>query len=239
MRAWRNTGRTWKAHVTGRWLAMAVLVGLTAIPLFGSPQQMQILDRLPERPDADSSYIIYLHGRIIEDQGPRPTHPTYGVYEYRKVLEALAADGAVVVGEQRAPNSDIDEFASRVAEQVRALVAAGVAPERISVVGFSKGGGIAIRASALVRNPRVNFVFLAACGSGDFSGVDLQVWGRILSVYEASDEIGRSCAGLFAKAGETGMRLEMEINVGERHGTFYRPHAEWVDPVRRWVRGAR
>jgi hypothetical protein len=231
--------RVWKTTLAVTLLVTALSPGLLGSRQAGPARQPQLLERLPDRPDAGASYIIYLHGRIIEDQGPRPTHPTYGVYEYRKVLEALAADGAVVVGEQRAPNTDIDEFASRVAEQVRALVAAGVAPERISVVGFSKGGGIAIRASALVRNPRVNFVFLAACGSGDFSGVDLQVWGRILSVYEASDEIGRSCAGLFAKAGETGMRLEMEINVGERHGTFYRPHAEWVDPVRRWVRGAR
>jgi len=220
-------------------LATALVIGLLGVAQARPAGQSKILDRLPDAPDAKASYIIYLHGRIIEDQGPRPTHPTYGVYEYRKILEELAADGAVVVSEERAPNTDMDEFAAHAADQVRRLLDAGVPPERISVVGFSKGGGIAIRTSALTRNSRVNFVFLAACGNGDFSGVDLRVWGRILSIYEASDQIGRSCSGLFDKAGETGTRSEIEIHVGEQHGTFYRPHAEWLDPVRRWVRGVR
>jgi dienelactone hydrolase len=122
---------------------------------------------------------------------------------------------------------------------VRSLLRAGVPAERIAVVGFSKGGGIAMRASALLENPRLTFVFLAACGDGDFREVDLRVWGRILSVYEASDEIGRSCAELFARAGPTGERAEIRINLGAQHGAFYRPHDEWLTPVRRWIRDAR
>ena len=89
--------------------------------------------------------------------------------------------------------------------------------------------------SALLRNPRVNFVFLAACGDGDFSGSTLTVWGRILSVYEASDEIGRSCQSLFARSGGTGERTEVRIDTGERHGACYRPRDEWMAPVMRWV----
>jgi len=219
-------------------LATVLLLSVSVDALVGGAQRLAILDRLPDPPNPDSRYIIYLHGRIIEDEGPRPTHPVYGVYEYRRILEALAADGAVVISEQRPPMTDMDAFARHVADQARDLLRAGVAPEHVSIVGFSKGGGIAIRASALLENPRINFVFLAACGDGDFSDTDLRVWGRILSVHEATDEIGRSCRGLFDKAGETGPRSEIEIHVGERHGTFYRPHAEWLDPVRRWVREA-
>jgi hypothetical protein len=218
-----------------RLAASAVVAGSSILLAGAGAQPTRIYDRLPDRPDPGARYIVYLHGRIIEDQGVRPTHPDYGVYEYRAVLEALAADGAVVVSEQRPPGTDMDVYARHVAGQVRTLLDAGLAPERIAVVGFSKGGGIAIRTSALLRNARVNFVFLAACGDGDFSRSDLRVWGRILSVYEASDEIGRSCRGLFDKAGDTGTRSEIEIRVGERHGTFYRPHAEWLDPVRRWL----
>jgi hypothetical protein len=107
------------------------------------------------------------------------------------------------------------------------------------VVGFSKGGGIAMRASALLRNASVNFVFLAACGDGDFSKSNLKVWGRILSIYEASDEVGRSCASLFAKPGSTGQRSEITLNIGEHHGAFFRPHAEWLGPTLRWVHQAR
>jgi pimeloyl-ACP methyl ester carboxylesterase len=201
-------------------------------------RQGKIYERLPANLDLHARYLIYLHGRIIEDKGPRPSHETWGIYEYREILEALAADGLVVVSEQRPPSTDVDLFADHVADQVRHLLRAAVPPERITVVGFSKGGGIAMRASAFLRNARINFVFLASCGDGDFSRSALKVWGRILSVYEASDEVGRSCSSLFAKAGSTGERDEIEIKIGQGHGSFYRPHQEWLTPVLRWSRQA-
>ena len=220
-------------------LASVLLVVVLGLSEAVMAQHLKILDRVPVKVDQRARCLIYLHGRIIEDQGRRPTSPTWGVYEYQKVLEALATDGATVISEQRPPMTDMDQFAAHVADQVRQLLGAGVSPERISVVGFSKGGGIATRASALLENPRINFVFLAACGDGNFQGVNRKVWGRILSVYEASDDAGRSCAGLFAKAGAIGTRSEIRINVGEQHGTFFRPHVEWLDPVRRWVNDVR
>lgn len=219
-----------------RRLALLLLAGVLGLGQAVVAQHLTILDRVPVKADPRARYLIYLHGRIIEDQGRRPTSPAWGVYEYQKVLEALAADGATVISEQRKPMTDMDQFAAHVAEQVRQLLGAGVRPERVAVVGFSKGGGIATRASALLEDPRINFVFLAACGDGNFQGVNLRVWGRILSVYEESDDVGRSCAELFAKAGATGTRSEIRINVGEQHGTFFRPHIEWLDPVRRWVK---
>lgn len=199
-------------------------------------QEGNALDRLPDKVDLRARYVIYLHGRIIEDQGRRPSHPAWGIYEYQQILDALASAGVTVISEQRPPMTDMDRFAGHVADQVRQLLRAGVQPERVSVVGFSKGGGITMRASALLQNARINFVLLAACGDGDFRGSDLRVWGRILSVYEASDEDGRSCASLFTRSGSTGERSEVQINTGEQHGAFFRPRAEWLGPVRRWIR---
>jgi hypothetical protein len=218
-----------------RSIALLLVCGLV-LCRSAAAQQGAVHDGLPSNLDSRVPYVIYLHGRIIEDQGRRPTHPTWGVYEYQQVLEALATDGVLVISEQRQPMTDMDRFAGHVVDQVRELLRAGVPPERVSVVGFSKGGGIAMRASALLQNARINFVFLAACGDGDFSGSDLRVWGRILSVYEASDEDGRSCASLFAKSGATGERSEVQINTGEQHGAFFRPRGEWLGPVRRWIR---
>src|SRR5215467_1113356 len=190
-------------------------------------QGSAVHERLPDKLDVKERYVIYLHGKIIEDEGRRPTHPQWGVYEYDQILKAIAKDGFVVISEQRTAMTDMDQFAKHVADQVQSLLRAAVPAEKISVVGFSKGGGIAIRTSALLQNPRVNFVFLAACGSGDFSKTDIRVAGRILSIFERSDEVGRSCKSLFAKAGTTGKQSEIEINIGEHHGTFFRPHAEW------------
>ena len=214
------------------------LAGSLVLCLAAPASQGTVLDRLPEAPDAKARYLIYLHGRIIEEEGRRPTHPTRGIYEYDAILKRLAADGLVVVSEQRPKGTDIDRFAIHVADQARQLLKAGVPPEHVSVVGFSKGGGIAKRASVLLKNPRINFVFLAACGDDESGKAGPPVWGRILSVYEASDELGRSCRALFEKSGKTGERSEIRISLGEGHGTFFRPHDEWLEPVLRWARGA-
>jgi len=216
-------------------LARAGCLDAESAPTAPAAESTAILDRVPDAPDPEARYLIYLHGRAVEEGGRRPTHPTRGVYEYDRILAALAKGGAVVISEQRPRGTDSDRFAAHVADQARALLRAGVPPERITVAGFSKGGGIAIRASSLLKNPRLNFVFLAACGDGDFDGTDLVVQGRILSIYEANDEIGRSCKDLFGKGGAPGERSEIEVHVGDRHGTFYRVHPEWLDPLLRWV----
>lgn len=197
------------------------------------------LQDVPKNPDPHARYVIYLHGRIIEEQGPRPTHPDWGVYEYQKILDALAAPGLTVISEQRKPGTDMDQYAEHVAGQVRKLLAAKVPAENIAVVGFSKGGGIATRASSLLKNDKVSFVFLAACGNGDFSRSNLDVRGRILSIYEASDEMGQSCAQLFAKSKGAGERKEIKIDTGKQHGTFYQPRKEWTEPLLGWIQKAR
>jgi hypothetical protein len=100
------------------------------------------------------------------------------------------------------------------------------------VIGFSKGGGLAIRTSARLKNDRVSFVFLAACSGND----DLDVHGRILSIYESSDDVGRSCAQLFAGSKSPGERKEIRIETGGGHGAFYRPRPEWTAPVLAWIK---
>lgn len=198
-----------------------------------------VLHEVPKTPYPRAHYVIYLHGRIIEEQGPRPTHPEWGVYEYQKILDTLAAPGLTVISEQRRSGTDMDKFAEHVAGQVRNLLAAKVPAENIAVVGFSKGGGIAIRTSAILKNDKVSFVFLGACGDGDFSSSTLDVRGRILSIYESSDEIGRSCAQLFAKSKGAGERKEIKIETGKHHGAFFEPRKEWTVPVLSWVQKAR
>ncbi|HEV8121360.1 MAG TPA: alpha/beta hydrolase, partial [Candidatus Polarisedimenticolia bacterium] len=97
-----------------------------------------ILDHVPAPLDAKARYVIYLHGRIVEEQGRRPTSPEWGIFEYDRILGALAGEGAVVISEQRPRNTDPDTFAAHVVEQVRQIIRAGVQPEHVTVVGFSK-----------------------------------------------------------------------------------------------------
>lgn len=221
-------------HTLAALLALILLVAPAATAKPGA-----IHHELPKQVDPGKRYVIYLHGRIIEDQGPRPTSKDWGIYEYQQILDTLAAAGLTVISEQRRSGTDMDQFAEHVVDQVRTLLAAGVPGERITVIGFSKGGGIATRASALLKNDKVNFVFLAACGDGNFSAIDRNVRGRILSIYEVSDEAGRSCAQLFAKSTATIKPREIKIETGESHGAFYRPRKEWTEPVIEWARKER
>lgn len=207
---------------------------LSATPVLA--QRGSIHGGVPARPRSDARYVIYLHARIIEEQRiPRPLDERFGPYEYQQILDTLAASGAEVIAEERAPGTDFRQFGSHVADQVRRLLAAGVPAERIAVVGFSKGGAIAMIASALLQDPRIAFVFLGPCGDWVKGRDDVDVRGRILSIYEASDELGTSCEPLFAQASDPGEVRELRIDTGSGHGAFYRPRPEWLAPLLQWV----
>lgn len=221
-----------------RWLRALVVAGGLLLSAVSAPAQGgAILDDVPAQVRPAARYVIYLHGRIVEEQGPRPVDERFGIYEYQQILDSLAASGAEVMAEQRPRGTDFRQFGSRVADEVRRLLAAGVPAERIAVAGFSKGGAIAMVASALLADPRVTFVFLGSCGDWVQGRDDVDVRGRILSIYEASDELGTSCEPLFAQASEPGEHREIRIDTGAGHGAFYRPRPEWLDPLFRWVEG--
>ncbi len=190
---------------------------------------------VPPEVDPDARYVIYLHGRIIEDEGVRPTHPRFGVYEYEAILEELAGDGLEVISEVRPPRADGAEYARRTAQQVRGLIAAGVPEDHITVMGFSKGGAIAILTSWELQKPAVRYVWLAACGDWAFRMSALVPAGRILSIHEASDELGVSCEPLFGRS-DLITAEEVRIDTGEQHGAFYRPVPEWIMPAVEWAR---
>ena len=189
------------------------------------------------RAQGDSRYVIYLHGRIVEEEGRRPTHPDFGTYEYDAILDSLRRSGFIVLSEQRPRGTDSDAFASRVARQVDSLLSLGVSPGAITVIGFSKGGWIAILASSQLRNPAVSFVFMGACGPWAFDKADLHVSGRLLSIYETSDAQGVSCASMFARRSPGSLAREIALSLGRQHGTFFQPRSAWLDLVVAWARG--
>ena len=186
-------------------------------------------NRPPER------YIIYLHARIVEEGGRHPTDPVYGTYEYDAILDTLRTAGYTVLSDQRPPGIGIDTFVTRLTVQVDSLIQAGVEPQDITVMGFSRGGAIAMLGSSRIRNPAVNYVFMAACGEWAFDLPDLHVTGRILSLYETSDTLGVSCAPLFARGGTGSVVREIPLSLGLGHGTFFQPRAAWLEPALAWA----
>ena len=195
----------------------------------------EILSEPPQKADQDTRYVLYLHGQIVQDVGPRPTHPRYGLYDYPLILETLAQGDITVISERRQPGTRREEYSLQVARQVRQLLSAGAAPENITIVGFSAGGVIAIHASSQLPEADINFVFLAACWGWMAAEPELRLNGHVLSVFELSDWT-YSCKELADRSPAPTTFDEFSINTGKEHGAFYLPNEEWVQPVLEWIR---
>jgi hypothetical protein len=222
----------------------ALLAGVLAVSTAGTQggtvsPPAELAD-VPASPDPAARYLIYLHGRIVELQGRKAVSPEFGRYEYDGILAAFAARGFRVIAEVR-PADTGNAFAEKVAGQVRKLLGAGVPGSHITVVGFSRGGGLAVATSARVAQPGVGYVLLAGC-SQEADWVALwapTVRGRMLSLYDRSDHFKPSCAPLFAKAKGLGETREIELSTGLDHGLFYTPRPEWLDLLTAWALGKR
>ncbi len=205
------------------------VLSLLLLVLLGASGQAQAAHR----------YVIYLHAKIVEEDGRRrPTDPAFGIYEYDAILDSLRRAGFVVLSDQRPPGTDSDSFAAHVSQQVDSLLRLGISPRAITVIGFSKGGWIAILASSRLHNPAISFVFMGACGPWAFERPDLHVTGRLLSLYETSDSLGVSCAPMFARRGPGSRIREIALSLGLGHGTFFQPRSAWLGPALAWTKGS-
>ena len=178
-------------------------------------------------PASDDHHIIYLHGRIVQEQeSARAQHPEHGFYELEAIRAAFRDRGFTVHSEIRRKGTSVSEGADRVVEQVRRLLDSGVPADRITVVGASMGASIALHASARLANRDIRFVLLGPCLSRNAPAVAEEEGrppaGRILVIRDQSDV--PSCAP--SPDGQ-----EIVINTGLGHGYLYRPLAEWVEPA--------
>jgi hypothetical protein len=184
-------------------------------------------------------YVFYLHGKIIEDQGIHAVDELhgYGAYEYENILRAFRSENFIVMSEARPKNTDPEKYALRIAAQVDSLLKKCVAPRNITIIGASKGSEIAMLASSELKNKQLNFVFMAACNDDLLQQFpNLRVYGNILSIYELSDDIGKSCASLQKQSSSSISHYkEIRLNTGLKHGFLYKPRPAWVEPAVKWA----
>lgn len=187
-------------------------------------------------------HLIYLHGRIIQDQqDPRPRHPEWGYYELEKILDTFRQRGFEVTGEIRPKGRPLSDSADVVVAQVRRLREAGVPPQQLTVVGGSMGAAIGLLASVRLQDPELRLAVLGACMSQTVALLvkenGAKPAGRILSFRETSDETSEPCpAWVPARDGSPGLSVrEVVLSTGLHHGFLYRPLAEWVEPVVEWA----
>jgi hypothetical protein len=187
--------------------------------------------------DQNARYIIYLHGKILEDEGLDAVHPEHGRYEYLETLSYLASTGGQIISEIRPAETYAYEYAETVTGWITRLLDAGVPPQNISVVGFSKGAFIALLVSDMLENPHVNFVVIAICGDWILLETDIRLSGRVLSLFETSDDYGGSCRGLVERSPGVSDFEEISHSTGEGHGAFYQAEPFWLDDVVGWITG--
>ncbi len=184
--------------------------------------------------------IFYLHGRIVEVQGIHAVDTVngYGAYEYSKILNTFRKNGFKVISEARKINTRPVNYAQHVVYQIDSSLKEGTNPNDITVIGASKGALIAMLTSSMLKNKEVNFVFMAACNSYSLKRFPkLKFYGNILSIYEESDRIGRSCNDFRKRSGKTISHYkEIELHTGLKHGFLFKPLPQWTLPALTWAR---
>lgn len=208
---------------------------LSALMLSRISMAAEIYEDFPRSIRPAEKYVIYSHGLIVEGAEQKPVHPEYGVYDFPAIKLALLAKGQFnVIAPHRPKSTDGDAYAGSLVTGVLKLIRSGVDPRNITLVGFSRGAQLTLQASSLLRNRGINTVLLAVCSSGDFAAAPpTDLGGRLLSIYEVTDVVG-SCAGLAGRSHLLSFE-ELAISTGRKHGAFYQPLQEWVDPVLDWI----
>ena len=181
--------------------------------------------------------ILYQHGRIVEEQGTNAVSPIYGNYEFDSIVNSFKNEGYEVIATVRANNASVEASAIQLAQQVDSLVLEGYNTEDITLIGASKGAGITLLASTKISFNTVNIIVLAICGDElykYYQDNQLTLKGKILSIYEASDEWGKSCAKMNYGSDIQNFQ-EIQLNTKLKHGIVYRPLSEWIYPSIMWI----
>lgn len=191
-------------------------------------------------------YIFFLHGKLVEKQGPNARHACFGIYDYHGIVNAFINQGFTVISEMRPKGTKLYKYSANIVRQIKTLLAHGIPPEQITVVGFSKGNAIALLISAALKNPGVNFVVMSGIS---YTGthvpgcykklIDRSVQflqGRFLSIYDESDQGCDFCQKIFQNISDGAIFKEIKVKNGLGHGLFYRPRKDWFDPVVEWIK---
>jgi hypothetical protein len=197
---------------------------------------VDIYSTLPGKIHPRERYVFYSHGLIVEGNDERPVHQEYGVYDFPAIKMAIFKGGGFnLIAFHRPKNANVELHSAMLEDWVRQLLAAGVPASRITLVGFSRGGGITAYASAHLRDVGINTALMGACANGDIkSPQPLALTGNLLNIYETTDSV-LSC-DVLAKHSHLKSFKEVAISTGKKHGAFFTPRTEWVEPLKVWIR---
>ena len=222
--------------VSGKYLFL--FIGF-AICLSTGCAHPEITTALPKQINPSSNYLIYLHGGIVQDQGPEAVSQYFGPYSYWNILDTFQMHGFNVISEVRPKETEASEYAQKVARQVDTLLQAGVPENHITIVGASLGAYIAIETAHQLKRENLRYILLGLCSEYAlryYQRFKQELCGNFLSIYERTDEKG-SCRSLFDDPNCKSGFSEVRVELGNGHGFLYRPYPEWVSVLVDWSKG--
>lgn len=187
----------------------------------------------------EDRYIFFLHNRFLEEHSLDELHPEFGRTQYKEILAAFKNSGFKVISEKRNGNVNARQYALQVVSQIDSLMLKGTDPEKITIVGTSKGGYIAQYVSTFANNPKLNFVFVASYRDSDIEEIpEINYCGNILTIYETSDPFGVSAMQRKETSNCSIKHFkEVELNTGLGHGFLFKPLKQWIAPTIQWAKG--
>ena len=194
-----------------------------------------ILQDVPDAPESTTVYLFYLHGLIVEEAGIRPESDEHGYYEYQLILEELAKEGFRVISEAREKDTQVIPYAKKIGSQVKKLLANGVAPGNIIIVGASKGGIITAYVSSILQDERIHYLFLAGLFEKCLVDQNLKLYGNVLSIHDRADKLSITPELYFQRSEGLGRFKKIVLTLDVGHGLIYRPYREWIDPLLTWL----
>ncbi|MCG8413935.1 MAG: hypothetical protein MI746_06930 [Pseudomonadales bacterium] len=210
-----------------------IILFLTAA---ASSSAFELYGSFPSEIHPDQKYVFYSHGLIVEGTNPRPVHPEFGIYEFPLIVETLFEGGEFnLIAHHRPARTDPEEYSEQLATWVQDLVNAGVQPKNVTLIGFSRGAQITLKASDRINSLGVNTAVMAVCFDGDFpTEPPIRLAGNVLSIYETSDVV-KSCREILKRSDKARSTREIAISTGLEHGAFYTPQPQWMAPLKAWL----
>ena len=185
----------------------------------------------------DERFIFFLHNRFLEEHELNEQHPEYGRTEYKEIIAEFEKSGLNVISEKRNVNVNARDYAIGIVDQIDSLLKTGTEPQKITIVGTSKGGYIAQYVSTLANKQDLNFVFIASFRNSDIQNIpEINYCGNILTIYEKSDPFGVSSLERKKTSNcEIKHFKEIELNTNLGHGFLFKPLKEWIEPTIKWA----
>ena len=181
------------------------------------------------------NHVFYLHGKILEDYPiDSAISPVFGEYEYTNILQRINEGNTILHSEKRNTNTNITKYGQKIILQIDTLVSQGNNPDKITVIGASKGAAIAMSISSSIKNSKINYVLLGNCVDDSYDQYSDKLSGNILLITEDTDTIGGSDCERFLNSPNIRKSKHIRLNTGLGHGFLYKPLDEWIKPAINW-----